>query len=424
MNDNRKALFSALFPVALGMLLVLSGPAPAAAGNLAVQSGSKYSGNYGLQVTPDSTAAFVQSSHPSSEKAYRVRFYVNLTRLELASNSDFDLFAAYSGADPAPTAAPTGNPVLRASVRQQSDGTKVLDLFTWTDSGEVQSSSSPQLRDGWHAVELQWSGATAAGANNGSVNLWVDGQPRTTGLAGLDSDTQVINYARWGSVSGASTASPPPGVAVNTFKVDEFSSQRSGYIGQVQVFTDVPATDPLFRFIQGLYAAEVTAGCGNGTTYCPGDNVTRDQMAVFLERGSRGALFTPPAASGIFADVPAGSFFAPFIEQLFRDGVTAGCATSPPQYCPSSPVMRDQMAVFLLRAKYGPSYTPPPATGTVFNDVPANAFAAAFIERLAAEGISTGCGGGSYCPHSPVTRAQMAVFLVRTFSFPTQDVGP
>jgi hypothetical protein len=35
-----------------------------------------------------------------------------------------------------------------------------------------------------------------------------------------------------------------------------------------------------------------------------------------------------------------------------------------------------------------------------------------------AEGIAAGCGGGNYCPEQPVTRAQMAVFLVKTFSLP------
>ena len=57
---------------------------------------------------------------------------------------------------------------------------------------------------------------------------------------------------------------------------------------------------------------------------------------------------------------------------------------------------------------------PPPATG-VFDDVDLSHFAVAWIEQLAAEGITVGCGGGNYCPNDPVTRAQMAVFLVRTF---------
>jgi hypothetical protein len=71
------------------------------------------------------------------------------------------------------------------------------------------------------------------------------------------------------------------------------------------------------------------------------------------------------------------------------------------------------MAVFLLKSKYGASHTPPMATGTVFADVPAAHPFAAWIEELAALGVTGGCGGGNYCPESPVTRAQMAVFLLK-----------
>jgi hypothetical protein len=75
------------------------------------------------------------------------------------------------------------------------------------------------------------------------------------------------------------------------------------------------------------------------------------------------------------------------------------------------------MAVFLLKAKYGASYTPPAVgTGTGFGDVPPSYWAAAFIKQLVTEGITTGCGAGNYCPEAPVTRAQMAVFLVRIFN--------
>jgi len=75
------------------------------------------------------------------------------------------------------------------------------------------------------------------------------------------------------------------------------------------------------------------------------------------------------------------------------------------------------MAVFLLKSKYGSSYVPlDVGTDTGFGDVPTTHWAAAWIKQLAAEGITGGCGGGNYCPESPVTRAQMAVFLVKTFN--------
>ena len=51
------------------------------------------------------------------------------------------------------------------------------------------------------------------------------------------------------------------------------------------------------------------------------------------------------------------------------------------------------------------------AQAPVFNDVPANYWARSFIETLAYNGVTGGCGNDNYCPESPVTRAQMAVFL-------------
>jgi hypothetical protein len=84
-------------------------------------------------------------------------------------------------------------------------------------------------------------------------------------------------------------------------------------------------------------------------------------------------------------------------------------------FCPQNPVRRDQMAVFLLKAQHGSSYVPPMCTG-VFLDVPCPSPFANWIEQLAAESITGGCGGGNYCPSSPNTRGQMAVFITKTFN--------
>jgi hypothetical protein len=71
------------------------------------------------------------------------------------------------------------------------------------------------------------------------------------------------------------------------------------------------------------------------------------------------------------------------------------------------------MAIFLLRGKHGASYAPPPATGTVFGEVSAGAFGAAWIEQLFAEQVTAGCGGGNSCPTEAVNRASTAVMLLR-----------
>jgi hypothetical protein len=142
-------------------------------------------------------------------------------------------------------------------------------------------------------------------------------------------------------------------------------------------------------------------------------------MAVFLLRGIHGSSYTPPpvGASTGFADVPVTHPNAAWIKQLAAEGITAGCGGG--NYCPNDPVSRTQMAIFLLRSKYGSSYTPPPVgAGTGFADVPINSPAAPWIKQLVAKGITAGCGGGNYCPAYSVTRDQMAVLLVRTFSLP------
>jgi serine protease AprX len=123
-----------------------------------------------------------------------------------------------------------------------------------------------------------------------------------------------------------------------------------------------------------------------------------------------------PAADALvsvdFLDVSPSEPFHLYVDTVARHGVTAGCGGG--DYCPATPVRRDQIAVFLLKSQLGSDHVPPPATGTVFADVPADAFAAAWIEELAGLGVTNGCGGGNYCPDQAVTRAQMAVFLLKT----------
>ncbi len=63
-----------------------------------------------------------------------------------------------------------------------------------------------------------------------------------------------------------------------------------------------------------------------------------------------------------------------------------------------------------FRVIYRLQVSPAPGVAT-FTDVPTNHAFFRFVEALASAGITGGCGGGLYCPNSPVTRGQMAVFL-------------
>jgi hypothetical protein len=184
------------------------------------------------------------------------------------------------------------------------------------------------------------------------------------------------------------------------------------------IFADVPNTYWANDFIERLYLSRITGGCGvTPLIYCPNQGVTRAQLAVFLLRSMYGAPYLPPEVGDTtgFNDVSIDHWAAAWIKQLAAEGITGGCGDG--NYCPNQVVNRAQLAVMLLRAEHGVGYIPPAASG-LFSDVPADHWAAAWIEQLVAEGLTSGCGGNNYCPNQPVTRAQMAVFLVSAFNLP------
>jgi len=170
----------------------------------------------------------------------------------------------------------------------------------------------------------------------------------------------------------------------------------------------------------GTVAPGARGSCFDATANCYAVQVfaaTRPAQhwdASFQETLSNASVRTWPLhVGGSFSDTPSSRGDYRYVENVFHHGITSGCGGT--AFCPDSSVTRAQMSVFLLRAEHGPAYVPPPATGQVFSDVPANAFAASWIERLAAEGITAGCGNGdAFCPGAAVTRAQMAVFLLKT----------
>jgi hypothetical protein len=111
-------------------------------------------------------------------------------------------------------------------------------------------------------------------------------------------------------------------------------------------FRDVAAGSTHARYIDAVRREGITLGCGDGTRYCPGDVVQRDQMASFLTRAMG---YEPGSASPPFRDVAPGSTHARAIDALRREEVTTGCS-APRSYCPGASVTRAQMATFLVRA--------------------------------------------------------------------------
>jgi hypothetical protein len=112
---------------------------------------------------------------------------------------------------------------------------------------------------------------------------------------------------------------------------------------------------------------------------------------------------------------PQNVFYA-FIDRLAVLQITLGCNADHTLYCPADPVKRDAMAAFILRGLG--EFSPPTPPTQRFSDVPpANVFYN-FIDRMAVLNITQGCTPDHlfYCPNDPVTRAQMAAFLVKAFN--------
>jgi len=209
---------------------------------------------------------------------------------------------------------------------------------------------------------------------------------------------------------------------------------KVGYVTVGPTFSDVPCTHWASRYIEAIYRAHVTSGCSAAPLlYCPETTVTRAQMAKFLcvTAGKQ----TLDRATPTFADVPKTNMFYGYIERLadaasWPGGApTGGCRTegTTKYFCPNNSVAREQMAKFLCLAA---SKSAMPSCSGTFADAPSSNTFCRFIERLTdapswpgGVPVTSGCacpggfppGAKCYCPKSPVTRGQMAVFLVRAF---------
>jgi hypothetical protein len=193
------------------------------------------------------------------------------------------------------------------------------------------------------------------------------------------------------------------------------------------VLDNVPSgTDPYENFIYGAAGANIMHGC-DFYLFCPKSNVTRADMAGYVERSMHGAFTPPPVYTGIFSDVFFGAYNADYIQGVWDDGITGGCQPpgQPLKFCPNDPITRGQMAVFVERGWYGSGFIPAPCQG-IFDDVacpptPADPYGD-WDEQLFNDGITGGCQAPgaplAYCPSSFVPNEQMAVFIVKRWNFP------
>ena len=313
-------------------------------------------------------------------------------------------------------------------------------------------------------TDAQWSWTTGGGGTGVAVEFFdnpVGLNPNTCGLATADcgpylmsvttagaTTAQTITFAPLSNVSpGAApfgvSATASSGLAVSfasntpsvctvsgstiTILISGGCSITATQAGNATYMPAPPVTEAftvLFNDVSPSagYATAVdlfaqygiTAGCGNDD-YCPNEDVTRDQMAIFLVRAIYGTDSFTSSATPYFTDVQPTTFGFKWIQKLYELGITKGC--TPTTYCPNEAVSRDDMAIFLITLRYGMGLAAKPpsfsySTTPYFTDVIATNFAFPWVQRMKQDGITAGCGNGDYCPTVAVNRADMAIFIL------------
>jgi hypothetical protein len=257
----------------------------------------------------------------------------------------------------------------------------------------------------------------ANGGGNVSVTVTASSGSCSWGLA------SSVSWMSAAPSSGSGSGSATVTVAPNSTGADLTGNLTLSVGGQVaatvpvtedftaQTFADVPPSAYYFDAVNLLAASGITAGCGSDD-YCPLENVTRAQMAIFIVRAIYGSTTSfPYNQTPYFNDVPAGSFGFAWIQAMYELGITTGCGNN--DFCPNSDVTRAEMSVFIIRMRYGATFNFDYPPTPYFTDVTPSTFGFSWIQRMREDNITAGCGPTTYCPNNPVTRGDMAIFIMR-----------
>jgi len=309
-----------------------------------------------------------------------------------------------------------------------------------TDSWDVTGSDFPP------ALVWDTSSAVSVEVENTGTSTW-DSSYVLKSVEGITGAAVAID--RWGltSVPVAGTVAPA-GTYMFEFRITEppitsvayllpitptsvaaISAFDSNWIltnGSTPILTDTAvARIPNLRFPDtfpgtvGAWAAGyieeiagrvplIVGGYPDGT-YGPSIAVTRDQMAVFMQRAME---LTPGTYADEFSDVISPFWAETQIQACVDAGIVGGYSDG--TYRPALVVNRDAMAVFVARGMAGGESGVPTGPGTArFPDVPVGYWAYDHVAYAVANSIVGGYPDGTYRPTNPVTRDQMAVFVYR-----------
>jgi hypothetical protein len=180
-------------------------------------------------------------------------------------------------------------------------------------------------------------------------------------------------------------------------------------------FVDVSPDDAAAPFVDNLSAEGYMAGCGNDS-FCLESSLTREEMAVLLTRGVHGPGYVPAARQvSLFQDAQPGYWGNKYADQLYEEGLTAGCETGRLAFCFGHSLTRAQLAVFILKLDRGQEYVPTSLVEGIFADMEDH-WAQAWVEEAYQAGLFPACSEEPLqaCPDAGADRALAAYMMAVT----------
>ena len=278
-------------------------------GQLSVTTTAARFGTYGMRAVITSvTALYVRDDRPANEPQYRARFYFHPNSISMTSGNAHYLLAGRTGSTDVVYVEfrySTPNYQIRAQIRN--------------DSTTYSSTSWYTISNAWHFLEIDWKAATAAGANNGYVTLWIDGALKQT-IGSIDNDTRRVDEVRLGPLTGIDSGT------TGTELFDAFESRQSTYIGPVALadFTASPVVGTAPLTVTFVNASQPIT---NITSYLWnfGDGYTStitNPVRTYAAIGYYTVTLT--ARAGINSDTITRTQLITVAEVIFKDGFESG----------------------------------------------------------------------------------------------------
>ena len=157
----------------------------------------------------DATNIYVNDTTPTDETDYQTRFLFDPNGLTMANGDELDLFLLRDDG--------VGTVAAKVSLHYDTTNGYEIRLQVNNDGGTGAFTNWHTIDDDVHEIVVEWWASSSAGADDGTVRLWIDGVLKQT-LTGIDSDTRQVDYTRLGATQGIDAS------ASGTLYFDDYAS--------------------------------------------------------------------------------------------------------------------------------------------------------------------------------------------------------